>query len=144
MPIHHKIEKVRAYLVDGVLSDMEKAQAVGAELSAILLGLAAVDYIASFYVGRQSKRVEYVAFMRRYFHSKYQPFLEDVYDQLRAGLMHNLVATNPWKPRAHSFAIQNVSQRHLETNSEGKLYSASGTSASIYFEHGKCIHTISS
>jgi len=121
MPIHHKMEKVRSYLIIDVLGDMEKAQSVGAELSAILLGLAAIDYLAGFFVGRQSKRDDYISFMSRYFPSQYQQFLDAVYDQLRSGLMHNLVATNPWKPRAYSFTIQKHSQRHLQTDKEGKI-----------------------
>jgi hypothetical protein len=121
MPIHHKIEKVRHYLIDEVLGEMEKCLAVGAELAGVLLGLAAVDYLAGFYVGKQSQRKDYIAFMRRFFPHKYHPFLEDIYDQFRSGLMHNLVATNPWKPRSNSFLIHPSSDDHLERNSEGRV-----------------------
>ena len=121
MPIHHKMDKVRQYLVHHVLPDMERAEAARAELSAILLGLAAVDYLAGFYVGRQSKRYDYIAFMKRYFPSEYESILEDIYDQLRSGLMHNLVATNPWKPTSTSFSIHKHSEQHLETNQAGRV-----------------------
>ncbi len=121
MPIHHKIEKVRTYLVDEILIEIEKCIAQGAELSGLLLALASVDYLAGFYVGRQSKRKDYVAFMHHYFPSKYHPLLEAIYDQLRSGLMHNLVAANPWKPQLKSFLIHPSSEDHLEQNNEGKI-----------------------
>jgi len=121
MPIHHKVEKVRHYLIDEVLGEMEKCIAMGAELAGVLLGLAAVDYLAGFYIGKQSKGENYAAFMHRYFPTKYHPYLKDIYGQLRSGLMHNLVAANPWKPQATSFLIHPSSQDHLELNPDGKL-----------------------
>lgn len=121
MPIHHKVEKVRHYLIDEVLGEMENCIALGAELAAVLLGLAAVDYLAGFYVGKQSKKGDYVDFMRRYFPSNYHRRLDDIYDQLRSGLMHNLVAANPWKPQTPAFLIHLSSDDHLEVNTDGKV-----------------------
>jgi hypothetical protein len=121
MPIHHKMEKLRKYLVHDVLSDMERAQAADAPLSAVLLGLASIDYLAGYYAGKQSKKPEYVDFMRRYFPSAHQPYLEAFYDQLRSGLMHNLVAMNPWKPNEISFTIHRHSDNHLAVGADGKI-----------------------
>ena len=121
MPIHHKVEKVRRFLIEGVLSEIERCINSGAELAGLLLSLATVDYLAGYYVGRQTTRHDYINFMIRYFPAKYHPYLEDIYIQLRSGLMHNLVAANPWRHESASFLIHPREEHHLDFNEHGKL-----------------------
>jgi len=121
MPIHHKVEKIRHFLIDEILPDALKCLQVEAELPALLLALAAVDYLAGFFVGRQSKRQDFVSFMERYFPQQYVPLLENVYDSLRSGLMHNLVALNPWKTTRRSFLIFPSAGNHLQETGGARI-----------------------
>jgi len=133
MPIHHKVEKVRHYLIDEILGEMERCLLADADLGALLLGLAAVDYLAGFYVGKQSTGKDYQAFMKRYFPPQYREYLDSFYSQLRSGMMHNLVAANPWKPKATSFLVTTKSSSHLQTTSSGQVvFSVSHFRIDIY------------
>lgn len=121
MPLEHKIEKVRHFLLDEIFEDAHKCINIHAELSALFLALASVDYLSGFFVGRQSTKLAYVSFMRRYFPQEYEPIIDTLYSQLRCGLMHNLVVTNPWKKTSTSFLIHPNSQDHLVENQEGQI-----------------------
>ena len=46
MPIIHKIDKVRHFLVDNILTEAYECINIHAELPAIILGLASVDYLS--------------------------------------------------------------------------------------------------
>lgn len=121
MPIQHKVEKVRRYLVDNLLPEVQRCLAVNAELSGLLLCLACTDYLAGFHAGRKTAKPDYTAFLRRYFPAKYDPHVDDIYDQLRSGLMHNLTAANPWNRSATTFLIHANSPDHLEATQDGRL-----------------------
>jgi len=120
MPIELKMNRIRVYLMEGILPQAKRSLAVQAELPSLLL-LAVVDYLSGFFAGRKSDRDDFIAFMGRYFPGKYQPFLKSIYDQLRSGLMHNLVAANPYKPRLQTYTIAHTSSSHLEQDDQGKL-----------------------
>lgn len=121
MPLAHKIEKVRHFLLDEIFKDAHNCINIHSELSALFLALAAVDYLSGFFVGRQSNRHAYISFMIRYFPSDYEPIIDEIYYQLRCGLMHNLVALNPWKRNQNSFLIHPNSPNHLSQNQEGQI-----------------------
>ena len=121
MPLEHKIEKVRHFLLDEVFKDAHKCINIHVELSALFLALASVDYLSGFFVGRQSTKLAYLSFMRRYFPPEYEPIIDTIYSQLRCGLMHNLVARNPWKRGSKLFLIHPNSPNHLSQNQEGHI-----------------------
>ncbi len=78
------------------------------------MSLAIIDYLAGYYVGRETNSHDYKLFMQTYFPYCYRPFLDIIYSQIRCGLMHNLVAFSPWKSdNQMSFVIQDKSQLHL-------------------------------
>lgn len=104
MPLVIKADKVRRY-VGAVLASSANSLAVGGEIPATLAGLAVVDYLAGYFVGRQSKANDYKAYMGRYFPARYQPHLDSFYTSLRCGLMHNLVAVSPWQSGHPHFLI---------------------------------------
>lgn len=120
MPIIHKIDKVHHFLFDGVLKDAHRCLGIHAELPALILCLASVDYLAGYYAGKQTDRNDYIGFMRRYFPTQYHSLLDEIYAQLRCGLMHNLVAQDPWKSSQVSFLIHPNSTNHLLMNQNGK------------------------
>ena len=128
MPITSKIGKVSQFLLGAVLQDALRSLGAGAELGALLLCLASVDYLSGFYAGHKSRKRDFVAFMKDYFPPKYQYFLDAIYDQLRSGLMHNLVAMNPWLGVDNiPIRIQPDSENHLEKNPDGDVIFSVGT-----------------
>jgi hypothetical protein len=106
--------------LDEILKEAQQCINIHAELSALIVSLASVDYLAGFFVGRQSTKQDYIAFMKRYFPIEYAPLIDAIYSQLRSGLMHNLVAANPWKRGSESFVIHANSLRHLSQNYQGQ------------------------
>lgn len=120
MPLIHKVEKVRQFLVGDVLPEAKRCLDVHAELAALLLSLAAVDYLAGFYVGKKTTRDDFVNFMQDYFPKEYQSILDKIYDQLRSGLMHNLVGVFPWKDNNIPFVIHPDAKEHLHQNKNGQ------------------------
>jgi hypothetical protein len=119
MPIPGKIQKVTEFLLGEVTKEALRCLNVQAELASLLLCLAAVDYMAGFFVGKQTGRNDFIAFMDEYFPPKYTSFSGIIYDQLRCGLMHNLVAVNPWKKKSSfAFRIHPNSEIHLEKISD--------------------------
>ena len=121
MPLELKMNRVRIYILEGILPQAARCLTVEAELAALILLLAVVDYLAGFLAGRKSNRSDFIAFMTSYFPSKYHSLLESIYDQLRSGLMHNLVAANPYKKRQTVYTITHLSSNHLELDDQGKL-----------------------
>ncbi len=120
MPIMHKIERVRRFFTIEILGEIQRCLNAKAELSALVLCLAAIDYLTGFHVGKQSKKADFIEFVDRYFPVEYKPFLDDIYVQLRSGLMHNLTILNPWHGIGTEFLIRPNSARHLVQNDEGK------------------------
>ncbi len=121
MPIHYKVLKVKTFLVVEVLPEAKRCLDTSAELAALMLTLAAVDYMAGFYAGHQSKNADFKDFVAEYFPKEYRPFLDPLYDQIRSGLMHNLVVSNPWKGEGVSLIIHPNSKDHLTKNADGKI-----------------------
>lgn len=121
MPLSGKVVKVTRYILGEIEQEAYRCLNAQAELGALLLCLAAVDYMAGFYVGHKSKKREHIGFIKKYFPQKYRNFLEVIYDQLRSGLMHNMVAMNPWYgKRGIDFLIHPKSESHLEKTAKGK------------------------
>jgi len=121
-PLVHKAYKAGNYLAT-VLKACRRCLTVDAEIPAVIAALAAVDYMAGFHAGRESKRPDYVDFMARYFSDAYGPFLERIYSDLRCGLVHNLVAVNPWRPSLGSFLLVTDVPNHLAVEGDRVVWS---------------------
>jgi hypothetical protein len=122
MPLPSKIHRVSDFLLGAIMQEAFRCVGMEAELGGLLLCLASVDYISGFFAGRKSRKQDFIDFMVLYFPPKYVPFLEAIYDQLRSGLMHNLVAMNPWLGVDNiPIRIQSKSETHLDRNSDGEV-----------------------
>jgi hypothetical protein len=104
MPLIHKIVKIRDHLM-AVLHEAAACIPAQAELPPLITGLAAVDYLAGFHAGRRSTKEDYLQFLKDFFPSRYAVFAAWIYEDLRCGLMHNLVAMNPWTERGRPYSI---------------------------------------
>lgn len=122
MPIYNKVGMVMRFIIEDILREVKSCINCDAELAAIILCLVLVDYLAGYYTGHQSRRIDFIGFMHKYFPKKYSPYNEIIYDQLRSGLLHNLAAINPWKGHGKSFRIHSHLEKHLEEdfNEEGE------------------------
>jgi hypothetical protein len=113
-PTLFKVKWVREFISVEILSEVDRAVAAQAELAGAILCLAAVDYLAGYYVGHQSRGRDYIAFLRSdFFPAQYHSVAEEIYGQLRNGLMHNLAAVNPWKSSKIPFMIHPNHPEHL-------------------------------
>ncbi|MEW5870804.1 MAG: hypothetical protein AB1894_16135 [Chloroflexota bacterium] len=122
MPLPMKAEKVQRFILGEVTQEALRCLSVQAELAALLICLATVDYMAGFYVGHKSSKQDFSAFMQVYFPEIYRNYLDVIYDQLRSGLIHNLVALNPWYgKRSISFHIHPNTTNHLQMNDDGEI-----------------------
>jgi hypothetical protein len=104
MPLIGKVVRVH---------EADKCLAVEAEVAPLFSCLAAVDYLAGFCAGRPSTRSDYVGFLGTYFPSAYRPLSKWIYYDLRCGLMHNLVAMNPWRTGFRPYRIGYERESHL-------------------------------
>lgn len=120
-PIHHKVKAVAEYLVVNVLPEAKRCLDADAELAPLLLTIAAVEYMAGYYAGRQSKSTDFKEFVRRYFPAEYLTLIDPLYDQVRSGLIHNLTIANPWKGQVISFKIHPNSEHHLSKDPDGDI-----------------------
>jgi hypothetical protein len=105
---------------------------VDAEIPGLIAALAAVDYLAGFHAGRESRSSDYKLFMERYFPAAYGPFLERIYSDLRCGLVHNLVAINPWRNSAGSFLLTTDVPNHLGVEGDRVVWSIRTFLVDIY------------
>lgn len=112
--IELKTLKIRRYLLDTVIPDAKRAILVGSELSGLLLVFSTVDYLTGFYCGKKTTKNDIVSYMKNYFPSQYKPFLNDIYEHIRCGLVHNLVLSNPWFDNSFSFELFKKSKNHLQ------------------------------
>ncbi len=124
-PVTFKVFKVGEFCFT-FLKDSVKCVHAGLELHGLLAGLAAIDYVAGFHVGRETKHKDYVLFMRRFFPRRYEPHLEQIYGGLRCGLMHNLVPLNPWRDDGLPFLITGISTDHLVVRDERLVFNVLG------------------
>lgn len=120
-PLLYKVMKVGNFIKTDIRGEIDRCLGAKAELAAVILCLAAVDYLAGFYLGRETKKADFIGFMQKYFPSKYQPFIKGIYRQLRCGLMHNLALLDPWRENDVSFHLSINSNLHLETNPSGDI-----------------------
>jgi hypothetical protein len=112
-PFMHKVNWVWRYIFDDLLEEAHRAVNAGSELAGLIIALAIVDYLAGYRIGRQSTGDDYIAFIRDYFPHQYDPFARHIYIQIRNGLMHNLVALNPWRSSGPIFLIHPNHTAHL-------------------------------
>ncbi|MBI4732987.1 MAG: hypothetical protein HY781_12835 [Chloroflexi bacterium] len=119
--IIQKIEKIRIFLLQTIFVEARNCLHADSELAALLLAIASVEYLAGYYVGKQSQRNDFISFLTAYFPDQYAPYYDAIYDQLRCGLVHNLNVMNPWKKNGIDFLIHPNSPNHLKLNDEGKL-----------------------
>jgi hypothetical protein len=121
-PIIWKVGQLTKYVLGSIIPDAFKALMNGGELSSLLLCFALIDYLASYYVGRGTGEKAYINFMSRYFPQKYHPYLQSIYGQLRCGLLHNLVAYNPfYRGERINYYISRIPKDHLERLDNNKL-----------------------
>ena len=113
-PIELKATKILQYLRDTVIPDAMKAISYNSELSGLLLVFSVVDYLAGFYCGKNTRMKDVVNFMEKYFPSVYKPYLNDIYQHIRCGLVHTLSLSNPWKNNSFSFKLIKNSKFHLQ------------------------------
>jgi len=121
-PLPLKIYKVDSYVAE-VLKSCRRCLTIDAEIPAVITTLAAVDYLAGFFSGHESTRGDYEAFMATYFPPEYTPFLDRIYVDLRCGLVHNLVAINPWRSSAASFLLVTDVPNHLAVEGDRVVWS---------------------
>jgi hypothetical protein len=121
-PLIHKVSRVGSYLAE-VLKSCRRCLNVDGEIPAVIGCLAAVDYIAGFWAGRESQRSDYMDFMRQYFPIEYAPLLEQIYVDLRCGLVHNLVPLNPWRTSKGSFLLVTNVPNHLAIEGDRVVWS---------------------
>lgn len=106
---------ISKYLLTDILATYERANRAGYELGALFVTLAAVDYLAGYYCGYKTGGKNYKNFMTDFYPEKYRPYLDAIYEQLRNGLLHNLVSVFPWKGSDQiDFIIVSESLIHLE------------------------------
>lgn len=123
-PTPWKVANISYYLQNTVIRDAKNAVINGSKLSGLVLIISIVDYLASFYKGQKTTPQDYIDFLNDFFPGKYKPFSESIYYQLRCGLLHNLVSTNPF-PRnvninKYDYCIVPESSDHLELSKNGK------------------------
>ena len=112
LPLEMKVRAVGEDVAT-VLKEAHSCLRIRAELAATVLSLAIGDYVASFYRGKETTGADYKAFLSAYFPPVYTECREGIYMQLRCGLMHNLVAINPWRGPRQSFKITSTGEEHL-------------------------------
>ncbi len=121
LPFIHKVHYLFEYVLERLIPEALIAILHGASLGGLFIALATIDYLAGFFVGKETKPNDYQSFMYRYFPDIYLPYLKTIYSQIRCGLMHNLVAISPWKGSNQiRFSIQERSLLHL-VEFDGKL-----------------------
>jgi hypothetical protein len=113
-PLEMKAGWITKYLHEVIFPDAIKAVGHGGALSGLLMGFAVVEYLAGYFAGHQSQAKDVKAFMKRYYPQQYAEYIDDIYGQLRNGLVHNLSITNPWIPNTSAFAIEERSDMHLQ------------------------------
>jgi len=122
-PLIRKTGWIVQNLHDVIFPDAIKALANGGELSSLLLSFSIVEYLAGYFAGKNSQAKDFKAFMYRYFPEQYRPYLNDIYSQLRNGLIHNLSIVNPWIPHKFSFFIEKRSDLHLQKLEDKVIFS---------------------
>lgn len=121
MSLIRKVGKLVKFIVP-VYHELGDCYQKKAALAIMLVALAEVDYLAGFFVGHQTKKQDYKDFLNsKYFPPQYIPFIEDIYTQLRCGLLHNLVMVNPWSPEGIEFMITTALPEHLQKDIEGRI-----------------------
>lgn len=115
-----KVEKLLKF-TGSVYRELCDCSQKKAALAIMLVALAEVDYLAGFFVGHKTTKQDYKDFLNsKYFPPQYKPFIEDIYSQLRCGLLHNLVMVNPWSGEGIEFKITTELPEHLQKDKEGR------------------------
>lgn len=122
-PLVMKIGWIMKYLHEDIFPDAIKAVVGGGELAGLLLGFSIVDYLAGYFVGKQSQAKDFLAFIDRYFPKQYRLYSKDIYDHLRSGLVHNLTLLNPWIKSGTPFVLEKRSELHLQIYNDKVVFS---------------------
>lgn len=122
-PLIRKTGWIIQYLQDVIFPDAIKAVVSGGELSGLLLGFSIVDYLAGYFAGKNSHAKDFKNFIYSYYPEQYRPYLDEIYSQLRNGLVHNLSIINPWIPSKFSFTIEKRSDLHLQKIEDKVVFS---------------------
>jgi hypothetical protein len=120
-PTTYKVMLVSKYIFTEVLKNAKIASMAEADLAALTLALVSIDYLSGYYSGKASNAKSYVAFLDAFFPEIYKKFNESIYYQLRCGLLHNLVAKNPYKKNQYEFILSNLAKNHLIDNGKGSV-----------------------
>ena len=119
-PIVFKVISVIKYLSEQIFPDAILAIQNGGELSGLLLVFSTIEYLTGYYSGKNSQEKFFVSFMERYFPSQYKNFTQEIFRQLRCGLIHNLTIINPWNSSDIQFILEKYSKLHLQ-KAENKI-----------------------
>lgn len=122
-PLIRKVGWVLQYLGDIVFPDAIRAVVNGGELSGLLLGFSIVDYLAGYFAGKKAQSKEFRDFLNRYFPEQYKPYIEEIYNHIRSGLVHNLVLQNPWMKTNTLFTVDKRSELHLQITDDKVMFS---------------------
>jgi hypothetical protein len=121
MSLIRKVDKLMTF-TGTVYREMCDCYRGNAEIAIMLVALAEVDYFAGFFVGGKTKGKDYKDILSsKYFPPDYTPYIEDIYTQLRCGLLHNLVMVNPWIREGIKFKITIASTEHLHKDNEERI-----------------------
>lgn len=122
MPLPHKVAKLAKFFAHEIVHEIRRCLDNHAELAALLVCLASVDYLAGFVHGHETRGTDYEALLQSsFFPAEYSPLAHDIYVQLRNGLMHNLVTLNPWRTEGKRFHVVRIAPNHLNATEDGSL-----------------------
>jgi hypothetical protein len=71
------------------VGDIKRASDGGAKVGAFILTFVAIDCLATWYAGRDSREPVFKKFITDFFPEKYKALAKDFYRYLRCGLVHN-------------------------------------------------------
>ena len=134
LPIEYKVHQINTYILGNIGGEIQNCVSSKSEIACMLLCLASIDYLAGYYFGKETIGNDFVNFMNTYFPDKYQPYLKDIYIQLRCGIMHNLSLINPWRDGTRSFRIHLKLTPHLIEEPDGDGFNRVNISLPIFWE----------
>lgn len=87
--VSNDIDDVFRRFDDMAVGDIKRAFDGGAKVGAFILTFVAIDCLATWYAGRDSREAVFEKFITTFFPEKYKALAKDFYLYLRCGLVHN-------------------------------------------------------
>jgi len=105
------IEDVFQRFNDMAVGDIKRAFGGGAKVGAFILTFVAIDCLATWYAGRDSRGDDLEKFIADFFPEEYKTLAKDFYRYLRCGLVHN------YSTKTNKYALTDGgSAAHLKTS----------------------------